>query len=117
MMNRMFLVNDVKLGIHSSMVPTIIGPKFVFTRPGLFKFLTAISKFVARVFIWSLMKKSTVKEIVDYLFCNLPLPFDILRQNNCQGGSDARVYTQTARMPVMPDRPSRLLDKKISEYI
>ena len=77
-------VYDVKHGIHSSTVPTIVGPKVVLTRPGLLKFLTAISKFVTRIFIWSSLKKSTVQKIVEYCFCGLPLPFDILGQNSCQ---------------------------------
>jgi hypothetical protein len=32
---RMLFVNDVKQGIYSPTVPTIVGPKAVFTRPGL----------------------------------------------------------------------------------
>jgi hypothetical protein len=76
--NRMSFMNDVKDGIHSSAIPTIVGLKEVFTRPGLLETFTTISKFVARVFIWSSMKRSTVEKIVDYLFCDLPLPFDIL---------------------------------------
>jgi hypothetical protein len=44
----MAFVNDVKDGIHSSTIPTIVGPKVVFMRPGLLEFFTAISKFAAR---------------------------------------------------------------------
>jgi hypothetical protein len=75
---------DVRQGIHSSTVPTIVGPKAIFTRLGLLEFLTAISKFAARIFIWSSMKRSTVNKIVDYLFRGLPLPFDILGQDSCR---------------------------------
>jgi hypothetical protein len=75
-------VYDERQGIHSSMVPMIVGPKAIFTRPGLFEFLTEISKFAARIFIWSSMKRSTVNKIVNYLFRGLPLPFDILGQDN-----------------------------------
>jgi hypothetical protein len=70
--------HDVKDGIHSSTIPTIVGPKAVFTCPGLLEFFTAISEFVVRVFIWSSMKKSTVEQIVNYLFHSLPPPFEIL---------------------------------------
>ena len=70
---------DGRQGIHSSMVPLIVGPRIVFTRPSLFEFLIEIRKFVARIFIWSSMKRSLVDKTVDYLFCNLPLPFDILK--------------------------------------
>jgi hypothetical protein len=82
--SRMPFMYDERKGIHSSTVPTIVGPKAVFTRPGLFEFLTEISKFAARIFIWSSMKRSTVDKIVGYLFCGLPLPFDILGQDSCR---------------------------------
>jgi hypothetical protein len=83
-MNRMPFVYDEREGILSSTVPMIVGPKAIFTRPGLLEFLTEISKFAARIFIWSSMKRSTVDKIVDYLFRGLPLPFDILGQDSCR---------------------------------
>jgi hypothetical protein len=49
--SRMPFVYDESQGIHLSTVPTIVGPKDVFTRPGLLEFLTEISKFAARIFI------------------------------------------------------------------
>jgi hypothetical protein len=76
--NRMPFVNDVRDGIHSSMVPTIVEPKAVYACPNLFEFFTTISKFAPCVFIWSSMKRFFVEQIVDYLFCGLPLSFDIL---------------------------------------
>jgi hypothetical protein len=82
--NRMPFVNSVQQGIHSSTVPTIVGPKAVFTRPGLHELLTAISKFAARVIIWSSMTRSTVEEIVHYLFRGLPQPFEVLGQDSCR---------------------------------
>jgi hypothetical protein len=60
----MLFMNDVKQGIHSPTVPTIVGPKAVFMRPSLHEFFTTISEFATRVLIWSLMKKSTVEKIV-----------------------------------------------------
>jgi hypothetical protein len=71
-------VNDVKQGIHSSIIPTIVGPKAIFTCLRLLKFFTAINKFTSSVFIWNSMKRTTVEEIVDYLFRGLPLPYEIL---------------------------------------
>jgi hypothetical protein len=79
----MLFVNDIKQGIHSPTVPTIVGPKAVFMRPGLYEFFTTISEFATRVLIWSSMKRSTVEKIVQYLFRSLPLPFDILEQDSC----------------------------------
>jgi hypothetical protein len=88
--SRMPFLYDVKQGIHSSTVPTIVGPKAIFTSPGLLEFFTEISKFAARIIIWSLMKRSIVDKIVDYLFCSLPLPFDILGQDSCQKTETSR---------------------------
>jgi hypothetical protein len=82
--NRMPFKNSVQQRIHSSTVPTIVGPKAVFTRPGLHEFLTVISKFAARVIIWSSMERSTVEEIVHYLFHGLPQPFEVLEQDSCR---------------------------------
>jgi hypothetical protein len=76
--NRMSFVNSVQQGIHSSTVPTIVGPKAVFTRPGLYEFLFAISKFATKVIIWSSMKRYTIEEIVHYLFRGLLQPFEVL---------------------------------------
>jgi hypothetical protein len=36
--NKMPFVNDVRDGIHSSTISTIVRPKVVFTRPGLLQF-------------------------------------------------------------------------------
>jgi hypothetical protein len=80
----MLFVNDVKQGIRLPTVPTIVGPKAVFTRPSLHEFFTEISEFTARILIWSSMKKSTVEKIVQYFFHGLPLPFDILGQDSCR---------------------------------
>jgi hypothetical protein len=79
-----FFVNDIKQGIHSPTVPTIIEPKAVFMHPGLHEVFTTISEFATCVLIWSSMKRSTMEKIVQYLFCGLALPFDILGQDSCQ---------------------------------
>ena len=83
-MSRMPFVYDVKHGIHSSTVPTIVGPKAILTRPGLLKFLTEISKFAACIFIWSSMKKSIVLENCRVSLSRFAMPFDILGQDNCR---------------------------------
>ena len=80
--NRMLFVNSVHQQIHSSTAPTIVGPKGVFTRLGLVDFFTTISKFATRVIIWSSMKRSTVEEIVHYLFCSLLPPYEVLEQDS-----------------------------------
>lgn len=41
-----------------------------------------ISKFITCVFIWDSMKRSTVEELIDYLFHGLLLSFEIFRQIN-----------------------------------
>ena len=82
--NRMPFVNSVQQWIHLSMVPTIIRLKAIFMRPSLHEFFTMISKFAVRVIIWSSMKRSTVQKFVHYLFCGLPQPFEVLRQDNCR---------------------------------
>jgi hypothetical protein len=55
--NMMPFVNDVKEGIRSSTIPTIVEPKAVFMWPSLVGFLTANSKFAARVFILELSEE------------------------------------------------------------
>jgi hypothetical protein len=80
---RMPLKYDVKVEIHLSMVPTIVRPKAVFTRPCLFEFLRETRKFVARVIIWSSMKRSTIEQIIEYLFQDLPWPYEILGRGYC----------------------------------
>ena len=92
-MSKMLFVYDVKYKIHSSTVPTIIGPKVVFIRPSLLKFLTKISKFTTRIFILSSMKRSIVHKIVKYLFCGLPLPFESLDRTTAKRLKSLRART------------------------
>jgi hypothetical protein len=110
--SRMPFLFDVKQGIHSSTVPTIIRPKVVFTCPGLLEFLTEISKFVARIFIWSSMKKSTVHKIVDYLFHGLPLPFDILGWDNCR-----KIGTSWGKYLIVISGSKEIFLKNLSEVL
>jgi hypothetical protein len=111
-MSRMPFVYDVKQEIHSSTVPTIVGPKVVFTRPGLFEFLIEISNFVACIIIWSSMKRSTIDKIVDYLFRGLPLPFDILGQDSCR-----KIETSWGKYLTVIGRSKEIFLKNLSEAL
>lgn len=67
----------------SATVPAYIGPKSVYTRPGVREFLADIKTFLNTVVIWSSMKKSNSEEIVKYLFRDLYSPDLILGQDSC----------------------------------
>jgi hypothetical protein len=80
---RQGFTNNVSQHEFSSTTPTVVGPKGVFTRPGLHEFLSALPDFVANIVIWSPMRRSTVEQIVDFLFHELPRPYDVLAQESC----------------------------------
>ncbi len=80
---RQQFTNDVRQHQFSSLIPTLVGPKGVYTRPGLHEFLSALSEFAANVVIWSSMRRSTVEHIVDFLFHDFPSPHDVLGQESC----------------------------------
>ena len=69
--------------LYSSHIPTLVGPKGVYSHPRVRDFLRLIGTFAARILIWSSMKTSTVEHIVRYLFHDIPPPFGILGQNQC----------------------------------
>jgi hypothetical protein len=108
----MLFVNDVKHGIHSPTVPTIIGPKTVFTCPGLHEFFTTISEFATRVLIWSSMKRSTMEKIVQYFFRGLPLPFDILGLDSCR-----RIETSRGKYLTVIGRSKEIILKVLSKKL
>ena len=110
--SKMLFVYDVKHGIRSSTIPTIIGPKAVFTHPRLLKFLTEISKFATHIFIWSSMKRSIVHKIVEYLFCSLPLPFDILGQDSYQ-----KIKTSRGKYLTVIDGSKEIFLKNLSKAL
>jgi hypothetical protein len=110
--SRMPFVYDESQGIHSSTVPTIVGPKAIFMRPGLLEFLTEISKFVARIFIWSSIKRSTADKIVGYLFRGLPLPFDILGQDSCR-----KIETSRGKYLIVIGGSKEIFLKNLSEAL
>ena len=63
---------------------TLVGPKAVFTHQRLRDFLVAVSSVTAYVVIWSSMKKSSVDQIVLYLFDGLPYPDVVLSKKDCE---------------------------------
>ena len=69
--------------VYSLRIPTLVGPKGVYSRPHVCEFLCFISSFTARVVVWSSMKRSTVELIARFLFHDLPSPYAILGQNEC----------------------------------
>ena len=73
---------DRNLNLFSSTVPTIVGPKGVYTHPGLAQFLAEITEVTVHIIIWNSMKRSIVENVVKYLFNGLPQPFEILGQEN-----------------------------------
>jgi hypothetical protein len=80
--------------------------------PGLLEFFIEISKFAARIFIWSSMKRSTVDKIVDYLFRGLPLPFDILGQDSCR-----KIETSRGKYLTVIDGSKEVFLKNLSEAL
>lgn len=67
----------------SSMFPIVIGPKYVYPRPGVREFLAGLRSFANSVVIWSSMKKSTVMEISKFLFSGISPPDLVLGQESC----------------------------------
>ena len=65
--------------VYSPEIPTIVGPKGVFTRPGVREFLQAISEY-ANIVIWSSMLDGTARQVCSWLFDGLRAPELILGQ-------------------------------------
>ena len=76
------LSNQSDLHVYSSTVPTIVGPKGVYTCPGVQEFLGNLSQF-ANIVIWSSMLDGTARQVCTWLFDGLP-PLDlVLGQKAC----------------------------------
>jgi hypothetical protein len=75
--------NDCNFNLFSSIVPTIVGPKGVYTRSGLAEFLVEIREVTAYIVVWNSMKRSTVEDVVKYLFNGLPQSFKFFGQESC----------------------------------
>ena len=69
--------------LYSSRVPTLVGPKGVYSHPRVREFLRLLSNFAAHIVIWSSMKRTIVEWVAHYLFHDLPPPFAVLDQNHC----------------------------------
>ena len=70
---------NTDLRVHSATMPTEVGKKFVWVRPGCSNFLSELSTF-ATITVWSSMLKSTTS----YLFGqSLVNPLRILGQEDC----------------------------------
>lgn len=63
--------------------PTIIGPKAVFARPNVGKFLRQVSLIADKVLVWTSMLKRNAEPIAGHLFRGCREPYDILSQNQC----------------------------------
>ena len=68
---------------HSATEPALVGPKAVWVKPNCSNFLTELRRF-AIVSVWSSMKKSTTDQIAQYLFRDIPSPFQVFGQDSCQ---------------------------------
>ena len=68
--------------VHSATVPTCVGPKAIYVRPGVAAFVRRVSEF-ADITIWSSMMQSTAVEVVDYLFHRNVKPVAIYGQESC----------------------------------
>ena len=69
--------------VHSATMPTEVGKKFVWVRPGCSDFLSELSMF-ATITVWSSMLKWTTRDICSYLFGqSLVNPLRILGQEDC----------------------------------
>ena len=76
-------VNRVGSHVFSSLIPTLLGPKHVYTHPRLADFLAVIAEVTDRVFVWSSMRRSTVELIASFLFEGVKEPFEIMGQEFC----------------------------------
>ena len=69
--------------VHSAMMPTEVGKKFVWMRPGCSDFLSELSTFVT-ITIWNSMLELTIRDIYNYFFGpSLVNPHRILGQEDC----------------------------------
>ena len=69
--------------MYSSRVSTLVGPKGVYCRPRVRKFLRVFCNFAAHIIIWSSMKRTAIEWVARSLFHDLPPPFAVLGQNHC----------------------------------
>lgn len=69
--------------ISSLVVPSMLGPKVIYTRPLLWEVLEEVSYITDRIVIWSSIKKSIIELMAGFLFMGLRPLFEILGQDGC----------------------------------
>jgi hypothetical protein len=62
--------------LHSATIPTCVGPKTIYVRLGLAKFIRRVTGF-ADITVWSSMMQSTTGEVVKYLLHNNVQPMAV----------------------------------------
>lgn len=84
------------LRVHSATLPTVVGKKLVWVRPGCKDFLSQLSAF-ATITVWSSMMTSSTTAICDYLFGPIkPIkPLLILGQEDCDRVPVRKVGSRT----------------------
>jgi hypothetical protein len=68
--------------LHSATIPTCVGPKAIYVRPGVANFIRRVTGF-ADITVWSSMMQSTATEVVKYLFHNNVQPVAVYGQESC----------------------------------
>jgi hypothetical protein len=68
--------------VHSATIPTCIGPKAIYVRPGVAALVRRVSRF-ADITVWSSMMQSTASQVVDYLFHRNVKPVAVYGQESC----------------------------------
>ena len=76
-------MNPADSHVFSSSIPTLVGPKHVYSRPRLADFLAVVAEVADRVLVWSSMRRSTVELIAGFLFEGIKQPFEIMGQEFC----------------------------------
>ena len=81
-------------------LPAFVGPKVVLPRLGYKLFWEKMSQ-MFHVCIWSSMRRSTVRLLVQYLFDELPKPSLVLGQEDCTTYKD--IWNNELRNPLKPE--------------
>jgi hypothetical protein len=68
--------------VYSATIPTCVGPKAIYVRPGVAAFVRRVSGFVD-ITVWSSMMQSTASQVVDYLFHRNIKPVAVYGQESC----------------------------------
>ena len=81
-------------------IPAFVGPKVVLPRLGYKLFWEKMTQ-MFHVCIWSSMRRSTVRLLVQYLFDELPKPSLVLGQEDCTTYKD--IWNNELRNPLKPE--------------